>query len=271
MKGFLTIEKALSEFRTKIENAIKENGVKGKESIIRSSIPINFLHNAVKHALINKDIDPNFIFPHINETKPELNIAGFLKQKSQDVCIVPQSIQPKEETISRGLLSGKKDRFGIAYTEQTLAINIRSQISSLEKNFDTMYERTFAEAMNLHLRCPKMVLGELYMIAVPEYDIDAIKEKQVVFSTKKINIEKYIKAFNDLNERNNHKGNEYKYEKVCLLLVDFQKNKVKIHTSNQSLITAGLISDNFPIDIRSMGWNSFVSDLLNIHKNRFKL
>ncbi len=75
-----------------------------------------------------------------------------------------------------GLLDDVIDEFGEKFTTETIAINIRSQISSIQKNFDTLYERTTSEAINLHDRCPKMCLGEVYMIAVPEYDDKEIKK-----------------------------------------------------------------------------------------------
>lgn len=54
-----------------------------------------------------------------------------------------------------GILKGERDKYGFEFTEHTLSVNVRSQLSSIAKNFDTLYERTFAEAINLHLRCEK--------------------------------------------------------------------------------------------------------------------
>lgn len=42
-----------------------------------------------------------------------------------------------------------------------------------------MYERTFAESLNLHLRCPSMVLGEFYMIPVYSYDDALANQKEL--------------------------------------------------------------------------------------------
>jgi len=63
-----------------------------------------------------------------------------------------------------GLLRETNDYYGKDYTEKIISINVRSQFSSLAKNFDTLYERTIAEAQNLHVRCSKMCLGEVYMM-----------------------------------------------------------------------------------------------------------
>ena len=52
-------------------------------------------------------------------------------------------------------------------------------MSSLAKNSDTLFERTFAEAQNLHMRYPDIVLGEVYLIPVHEYDDDMVKRGTV--------------------------------------------------------------------------------------------
>ena len=149
----LFIDAQLLKFKTEFENAIISNGVKGKESIIRSSMLINLIHDAVKYELIQQGVDPNQVYPHFGETKPELKIAGFLKQKDQDVCVAPKSIQKTPRKITWGPLANEDvtDTYGEEYTRNTLVINVRSQMSSIAKNTDTLFERTFAEALNLHM------------------------------------------------------------------------------------------------------------------------
>ena len=92
------IDNQLLKFKNMIEQSIVDGGTRGKESTIRSSALINLIHDAVKNEFINKGVNPNNIFPPFEETKPELKIAGFLKQKDQDVCIVPSNIK-KNSTI----------------------------------------------------------------------------------------------------------------------------------------------------------------------------
>ena len=46
------IDEQLFRFKTELEAAILAGGVKGKESIIRSSALINLIHDAVKYELI---------------------------------------------------------------------------------------------------------------------------------------------------------------------------------------------------------------------------
>lgn len=265
----ITIDEAVNNFQTLINNAIKKGGLDEKTAIIRSSKTINNIHEAVKSKLINKGINSKNIFPPINSSKPELILYGFFKKKSQDICIIPESINKNEEILSKGLLTGKTDKFGKNYTEKIISINVRSQISSLAKNFDTLYERTFAEAYNLHLRCPKMCLGEVYMIAVPEYDSDAFKKKKVKFTDHIGMVEKYITAFNALNNRIDYNKDTYKYEKCCLLIVDFTFKKPKIYNTDDELKKANLLPSDSTVSIKDLTWDNFVNDLLNIHKDRF--
>lgn len=211
----MTIQEALSNFKELIENAVLEGGNKAKTAIIRSSRPILNIHEAVKYELIKHGVDKHKIYPPLNNRVPELRIAGSLKKKDQDICVIP-NIKRKKEILVDGLLEGEIDPFGFQFTTRTISINVRSQVSSIQKNFDTMYERTISEAQNLHDRCPDMVLGEVYMIAVPEYDDKQFKDKKVAF--KNVNprlVEKYIKSFQAVNHRKSTKKKFYKKVFVC--------------------------------------------------------
>jgi len=72
MSNLITIRQAVENFKKLIESSVKKNGVKGKEAMIRSSKPINNIHEAVKADLIRNGIAPHRIHPPIGETKPEL-------------------------------------------------------------------------------------------------------------------------------------------------------------------------------------------------------
>ena len=124
------IDEQLIKFKNKLEEAILKDSSKAKETIIRLCECINFIHHAKKFELINKEAP-------LGKTKHELKIAGFLKQK-------------KHQSIGRPLkYNNKIDKYGIEYSTDTLVINVRSQMSSIEKNKDTLFERTFAEPLNL--------------------------------------------------------------------------------------------------------------------------
>jgi hypothetical protein len=137
------------------------------------------------------------------------------------------------------------------------------------KNFDAIYERTFAEALNLHLRCPKMVLGEVFMIPIRELD-SGNEVKYTIHKNKiKKHVEKYIKSFSLLNLRTDVNSDHHKYERVCLLLVDFSKDVPKIYNTTQELIQDNLLPRDSTASMDNLSINNFIEDLLKIYYDRF--
>lgn len=266
------IDEQLTEFKRLIENAISTGGSTGKESIIRSSSLINLIHDAVKHELINEGVKPNNIFPHLGETKPEIKLAGFLKQKNQDICVVPSNIHGDPLIVNWGPMSyeQKNDPYGFEYSTNTLVINVRSQMSSLMKNSDTLFERTFAEALNLHIRYPNMVLGEVYLIPLYEYDDSAVARRRVGFRERQTNIEKYISFFNAINNRE-ISGDDYKYERCALLIVDFNHDTPVLYNNSRELREAGIISNGFNIEYETLSFRSFARDIIRIYGERYDI
>lgn len=269
MTNLITIQQAVDRFKELIETSIIEGGIKAKEAMIRSSRPINFIHEAVKADFIKKGISPDRIHPPLGATKPELKLAGFIKQKHQDVCVSPEGYIPDSEIMTEGILREATDYYGKDYTERTISVNVRSQMSSLAKNFDTLYERTIAEAQNLHVRCPKMVLGEVYMIPVKEYDAAVMDNNVVQFIDKVGAVEKYIKSFQAINGRLDYTREDYKYERVCLLLVDFEQSPAKIYSTNQDLINDGLLDESSTASIDELSWETFTDNILSNYETRF--
>lgn len=277
------IDKQLIKFKSLIEGAIEENGVDGKNDMIKSSRPINLIHDAVKKALIDQKVEHSLICPGLGKRNPEIKIAGYIKQKNQDVCVVPRNIETTESTIDWKPLSylKSKDEYGYEYSSQILVINVRSQLSSLGKNFDTLFERTIAEAQNLHIRYPKMVLGEVYLIPVYEYDNKKAKKNKIAFKNKPVKLEKYISFFHAINgrilsEKEGVEGelentkNAYLYERCALLIVDFNRKKPKLYKNSAELKADGLISDEFPIEYADLGFDSFAEDIIKIYGERFE-
>ncbi|GAB5418244.1 MAG: hypothetical protein Crog4KO_16510 [Crocinitomicaceae bacterium] len=269
MTNLITIQQAVEGFKELIESSITEGGIKAKEAMIRSSRPINFIHEAVKADFVRKGISADRIHPPLGASKPELKLAGFIKQKHQDVCVTPEGYIPEPEIMTEGILREATDHFGKEYTERTISVNIRSQMSSLAKNFDTLYERTIAEAQNLHVRCQKMVLGEVYMIPVKEYDASVMDDNLVRFIDKVGAVEKYIKSFQAINGRLDFTREDYKYERVCLLLVDFAQTPAKIYSSNEELIRDGLLDANSTASIDELSWKTFTDAILSNYETRF--
>ncbi|HEL9638730.1 TPA: hypothetical protein U2D09_000415 [Streptococcus suis] len=266
------INNQLKIFKQLIENSIIERGEKGKESMIRSSQPINLIHDATKYELINQGIDEKNIFPPLGETKPELKLAGFLKQKKQDICVVPNSVQKIPTIVNWGPLAFNKktDEYGFEFSEQTLIINVRSQMSSLNKNSDTLFERTYAEALNLHMRYQKAVLGEVYLIPTHEYDDSSVKNNIVAFKDKQTDLEKYISFFNSISGRSEN-GNDYSYERCALLIVDFNREQPHLYSSTDELKADKLVSDDFEIEYSNINFQNFAKDILSIYSTRFNL
>lgn len=267
------ITKQIVEMKKKLEDVIIESGNEGKTKLIRSSNLINLIHEAVKESLYRNNVYEENICPAIGNSKKELKIAGFLKLKNQDVCVIPKGIQKKERKIEWGPLAAEKtkDPNGIEFSEKSLVINVRSQLSSIAKNTDTLFERTFAEALNLHMTYPNIVLGEVFLIPVYEYDNDAMKEKKIVFKTRKTNIEKYISFFNAINDRKKDDDDLYKYERCTLIIVDFNRDIPKIYNTTEELKKDGVISKDFPIFFEGLNFNSFIPDLLKEYSNRFDI
>ena len=264
------IDEQLVVFKNMIEKSIINGGAKGKESMIRSSALINLIHDAVKKELFDQGVHPDNIFPPFRASKPEIKMAGFLKQKYQDVCVLPANIEKHPIIIDWGPLKfeNKKDPYGFEFSTNSLVINVRSQMSSLAKNSDTLFERTFAEAQNLHMRYNDIVLGEVYLIPTHEYDDVLVKQNRVGFKGNQTNIEKYISFFNSINNRPLN-GDNYEYERCTLLVVDFSKNQPKLYHNSDELKRDGLISESFEIEYASLSFDSFAEDLLKIYASRY--
>lgn len=266
------IDDQLLTFKTWFENAIISGGAAGKQSIIRSSGLINLIHEAVKHEFISLGVNPSNVYPPFGDSTPEIKMAGFLKQKDQDVCIVPSGIAKTPTHINWGPLAfqDKTDAYGYDYSANTLVVNVRSQMSSLAKNADTLFERTFAEALNLHMRYPQMVLGEVYLIPVHEYDDELVKVNQVGFKRNQTNLERYISFFDSINNRRLG-GADYEYERCTLLIVDFNCPQPRLFNSSAELKEAGYISQDFGIEYATLGFRTFAEDLLRIYDSRYDI
>ncbi len=260
----MQINESLYQMKTEFEAAIIKNGASAQTSLIRSQKLINILHNQVKHEFIKLGVNGCLIYPHLHECKPEVKISGLLKAKNQDICIIP-SLIPKDKFIIKGSKTELIDNVNI---EKVISINVRSQLSSLAKNIDTLYERTFAEALNLHLKHPKQCLGEVYLIPVYEYDSEAMKQNKVRFK-KVTKLEDYINKFQYLNNRQSYNGNEYKYERVCLLIVDFSKNYPKLYSTIEELKADNLVSPDSDSTMDNLCFENFASDILSIYESRF--
>lgn len=261
----MELEKILKKIKVEFEIAVKtarfngnvyDNGNKAKEALIRSQKIINYIHDFIKEDFIRVGVKKDKIYPPLKYTNPELKIQGFLKAKNQDIAIIPH-----KDLIEMASVNFPEN-------EKILSVNVRSQLSSLAKNIDTLYERTFAEALNLHLSYPKQVLGEVYLIPTHEYD-DRIMLKNKVAFKKVSKIENYIKMFQAINQRESFTKDEYKYERVCLLIVDFRGKLPKLYSNIDDLVKDDLVDKNTSLTLENLSINNFSENLLNIYDSRF--
>jgi hypothetical protein len=164
------LQQSINKFQSDLFNAIKtksyngtsyQNGQKAKEALIRSQTLIFNVHESVKQSFY-KTLTANTTYtwsvhPPLNQTTPELKIYGKLKGKDQDIVYLRTPI--KNTVIEDGPNIGQVDSVGIEATMRSIIIGVRSQMSSVDKNFDTLMERAFAETLNLRLRAPVITSG----------------------------------------------------------------------------------------------------------------
>ena len=256
----------LSRIKKYYEEAIVSGGRPEATALIRSKKLIGQLHEYIKTELVSHGVHPSKIYPPPGVSRPELKMTGFLKEKDQDICVLLKP--PKTEVVDVGVLMGEKDKVGKENMNKGISINIRSQLSSLGKNFDTLFERTFAETLNLHLRAPKLVMGEVYMIPLVAYDPDAMKKKGIAW--KEPLPLKYIHSFEMLNNRKSEKNDAYKYERVCLLIVDFRKDPPEVVTTVKKLIDAKIVDSRIAkrFSLAGLSISNFIPDILRIYEKR---
>ena len=266
----MDINRSLTEVKKILELAIEEEGTVGKRNIIRTSQPIQVIHELVKEGLIEHGVKKDLIYPSLGSSLGEVGITGFIKKKNQDIVVIPEGVEQKAEYISDLEVL---DPYGKNFSERILSINVRSQLSSVAKNFDTIFERTFAESFNLHQRLNKIVLGEVFLLPIREFE-DSYSDQKIVKYRDLGNrvenqISKYVRYFNLINNRKNTHEDFHKYERVALLLVDFSHNTPKLYSSKEELIDDGIVSESFSEDIESLNFNSFFKDILSVYYERF--
>jgi len=110
------------------------------------------------------------------------------------------------------------------------------------------------------------------MIAIQEYDSDAAKSRKVKFKTVtniEKHIEKYLLAFDAINRRISHMGEFHKYERICLLIVDFNRKVPKVYSDDNELIKDKLLPQNSKSSIKNLSFETFITELLKIYSSRF--
>jgi hypothetical protein len=110
------------------------------------------------------------------------------------------------------------------------------------------------------------------MISVNEYDSNEANNKKVKYKNLKnvsSHIEKYLLSFGAVNGRINTNADHYKYERVCLLIVDFSQKIPKIYNTDAELKKDNLLPENSIATIEKLSFPTFITDLLQIYSTRF--
>lgn len=213
-----------------------ENGAKAKEALIRSQSLIQIFHEALKIMINQRLCDKNdsilsqfdwTVTPQVGRTSPELKIFGALKAKDQDITFTRMPFQAEE-----------KDQVGFEASNSAIICGVRSQMSSIEKNFDTLMERAIAEAVNLNYRFPQVTLVELYVIPLQELHTPSALKNEYHTQPKNINIGKFINQFYSTTYNGIEAKKEYMVDACCLLIIDLN-NHGRIIENIDDLIRLG--------------------------------
>lgn len=275
-----SLRRAIGQIKIDIERAITsasfdgnsyENGQRAKEALIRSSRLILQIHEVTKESLdevLRARYTPYSINPPLGHSSPELYVTGFIKKKKQDIVVMVGNTRPRREVVAEGPLEGTEDTLGMNAIETAIVIGVRSQLSSVSKNFDTLMERAFAETLNLRLRYTRLVMGEVYLFPVVEYDDDAMKNNRVAFKRQPIDLEKFIRTFYGISGRTaNESDGLYKYERTALIFADFRQSPPVLCMSPEDLYRAGT-NDEMVTKYLSLSPEGFASDIVRIHAQR---
>ena len=236
--------KTLKEMKETYENAIKA----GKYTeLIRSQKLIGMLHE-----FAGRELQKRFPSQWIYKDKP---VYGYPKVKTQDILIQPP--QNGEQNLSIGPIA---------------TINVRSQLSSIEKNYDTLFERLFAEALNLHNRFPYLVLGYIYLLPKIGYDDKAAKNREVKL-VEMYDVEKYILSFLSITNRQSPNDVPWKYERVTLLIVDFEQDPPVVIDNMETFLKERMVGANFAnfFTFESLSIQNFFDEIYKATMNRYYL
>lgn len=100
-----------------------------------------------------------------------------------------------------------------------IIIGVRSQMSSVAKNFENYYEGIIGECISLHDRFPMATIGYVYLLPTRPIKPGLVEE---------VNLEKAEKLFEKITGRNDWRSPHDKYEHFAFLKVDFLQDPPSI-------------------------------------------
>lgn len=132
--------------------------------------------------------------------KPEATIFGAHKPKEVDVAVIHKEVGP------------------------LIIVSIRSQMSSIDKNFINYYEGIIGDVISLHEKYPDLVIGEIYMLPKETIIRDLDGHRRI----EPHDLRKKEKLFKRITNRKDGKDRLDKYEHLAFLAVDFVKEPPEV-------------------------------------------
>lgn len=241
----------LDGIKTDFESAIEDPDDNPSYSLIRSEDLIGRVHTYIIDQLEDNGVNPQNIQEDTHPNDTSATVYGFPKTKSQDILV-----HSYEEN---GPIVGPR-----------MAINVRSQLSSIGKNFDTIFERIYAESLNLHNRFPYLPLGYFFLLPKRGYDSSA-KQNNVVERSEKFDVQKFISSYSSLSGRESPEDEKWKYEAMCLLIVDFEQSPPQIMDNIDDFVEQEIVTPEFAEIYGSevISVENFFEKLLSDYKTRY--
>ena len=107
-----------------------------------------------------------------------------------------------------------------------IIIGVRSQMSSVAKNFENYYEGIIGECISLHDRFPMATIGYVYLLPTKPIKPGLIED---------VNLEKAEKLFEKITGRYDWRSSHDKYEHFAFLKVDFLQDPPRVLPTKDSL------------------------------------
>ena len=118
-----------------------------------------------------------------------------------------------------------------------------------------------------------MVLGEVYLISLRELNSAEVANKNVVYKPFTASnagyLERYVNGFSALNMRSSQRDDDFKYERVALVIADFSQNPVKIYNTTEELMENNLLPEGSTASMTNLNYHGFVEHLLSVYEKRF--
>ena len=238
------LQDRLTTFKEDYENTRKGDS-ETKINTIRSGRLIKIIEDWCVEELILERVDPK----HISSN---FTAQGYFKTKQQDVSVLCKKFNCEKHRKM-----------------PLLTINVRSQLSSIQKNHDTLYERAIAEVLNLHVADTSHVAGFMWLMPLYGYDPKILKKGRISIS-EQYKRTKYIESFELINQRSSILNKEWKFERMCMLLIDFNKKRPEpIIGLPEKPLDKKLFSD---LDVsriwKCLDYRDFFSELVKVSKER---